>query len=174
MTDTSPYTVKARLLELLDMSPIDRGGIWWIEEDLWEEAHPGYDTIRNPERDGHYGLIANTLDPESLEAVDMLHGHSKCRPNEQWYHLAVDGLTKSSPKRTTLFDVLHRFPIFWRLFFTNRAQLYVYRPSLTKPELDEFERIETAIREKFKRDAQSALAEYQRNPAWKHCFPGQY
>jgi hypothetical protein len=174
MSDKVPYTVTARLLELLALSPVDRGGIWWIEEDLWEEANPGYDTIRNPERDGHYGLAAQTLDPDTLGTVDMLHGHSKCRPHEQWYHLTIDGLSKSSPKRKTLFDVLHRFPLFWRLFFTDRIRNYLYRPRLTEEERDQLAQIEATIRKKFERDAQSALAEYQQNPAWRNCFPGQY
>ena len=174
MTDTSPYTVKARLPELLDMSPVDRGGIWWVEEDVWEEAHTAYHTIRNKEREGHYGVVAKTLDINALGTVDMLHGHSECHSGDQWYHLRVKGLSRANPGRVTLFDVLHRFPLFWRLFFTGRVRRYLYHASLSASELDQLASIEAEIREKIERDAQKALTEYQRNPAWKHCFPGQY
>jgi hypothetical protein len=174
MPDKAPYTVEARLLELLELSPVDRGGIWWIKEELWEQVHPDYAAVRNPGRDGHYGLGAQTLDPATLGTVDILHGHSKCRPHERWYHLKVKGLSKTAPKRKTMFDVLHRFPFLWRLFFTGNVQNYLYRPRLTASEIEQLERIEADIRRKFEQDAQTALTEYQQNPAWKNCFPGQY
>ncbi len=174
MTTESPYTVKAKLPELLELSPVDRGSVWFMAEDLWEQALPSYQAIRNVERQGHYGVVVEALDPNKLGTVDTLHGHSKCRSDEIWHHLSVKGLSREKPTRATLFDVLHRFPFFWRLFFTARACRYLYRPSLTDSEYDQLTDIEEKIRRKFEQDAQQALKEYRRNPAWRDCFPGQF
>jgi hypothetical protein len=166
----NPYTLISRLNEFLEIYPIDRGSIWWVEEDVWEDVHPDYKDVRNRQRKGHFGLVARTLDADYPGMVPVMHGHSATHRKTLWYHLQVAGISKDEPERLTHFDVWHRFAFPWREFFASRIYANLEKRCVTADESNYLEKIERLITQHMTNNYNQALEAYRKNPAWKNYF----
>jgi hypothetical protein len=153
------------------MYPVGRGSLWYVVEDVWEEANPSYAAVRNPERNGHPGLAGAALTAVLPTTVPLFHGHSGKRNREDWFHLRVTGISPDNPSHETWFDVWHRYPVAWREFFTERVQRNLDKKALSGEETLRLDDIETLIRTRTQLDCSRAISEYQRHPAWKKHFP---